>query len=152
MIIILDNIRSAYNVGSIIRSAEAFGVKEIFFCGITPDPNNPKVKKTSLGAEKYIKTCCEPDIISVIENLRKTGYKIFGLETDPDSISINKLKKVPPKLVVVLGNEISGISDSVLELCHKVISIPMDGKKESLNVSIAASIALFALRYLLRRD
>ncbi len=144
MIIILDNIRSAHNVGSIIRTADALGIKDIYFCGITPDPlSNNKVIKTSLGAEKNIKIIISKNILEVILDLKDKNMKIIGLEISKNSININKFKE--NNIALVVGNEVSGLSEEVINICDLIVNIPMKGIKESLNVSVAFGIAAYTI-------
>lgn len=142
MIVILDNIRSAQNVGSIIRTCDALGIHNLYFVGITPDSKDQKVLKTSLGAEKNIKTKYVSDLYTVLNNLKGDGYKIIGLEIHPKAIDISTYK-TPEKVALVVGNEVSGLSDEIISLCDDLIFIPMKGIKESLNVAVAFGIAAY---------
>ena len=146
--LVLDNIRSAYNVGSILRSAEGFGVENIFLCGICPTPQNLKTKKTSLGSENSVSWEYSRNAILIISQMKIMGYFVFGLESGiggkpihEASLSLNK------PIVLVCGNEVSGIDPGVLSLCDEIIEIPMQGIKRSFNVTIAVGIALFFFRY-----
>ncbi len=151
MIVILENIRSAHNVGAIMRTADAIGVKEIYLVGTTPAPIDKfgriqkEIAKTALGAEKNILWKNVKTIKPVIGKLKKLGYEIYALEQAPDSTDIAKF--TPPtddKYAIVLGNEVDGVSKSVLSIVNKKIEIPMFGKKESLNVSVAYGILAYA--------
>jgi tRNA G18 (ribose-2'-O)-methylase SpoU len=143
--LILHNIRSAYNVGSIFRTADAAGIQKIFLCGYTPDPKkDPKISKTSLGAEKIVPWEKYKQTWRLLEGLAKSGIFTLALEQAPDSIDFRKFKPQYP-LVLVLGNEVRGLSKEILSYCDKKIEIPMKGKKESLNVSVAFGIAIFNL-------
>jgi tRNA G18 (ribose-2'-O)-methylase SpoU len=143
MIVILDNIRSALNVGSIVRTCDAFGIKEIAICGLTPDTKNPKVLKTSLGAEKGIKFTHFKSTIDAVEEYRGKGLKIVSLELTEDAVSLaNALKG---DIALVIGNEVSGVAPEVLRISDQIIQIPMKGVKESLNVAVAFGIAAYAL-------
>jgi len=144
MKLLLDNIRSAYNVGSIIRSCDAFGVKEIYFSGITPDWDDPKVKKTSLGAERNINGFICTDTILKIKDLKLDGNKIVGLEIHKNAVNLDQYA-VSKNTVLVVGNEVSGLSEDVISCCDRLLQIPMSGVKESLNVSVATGIALYEL-------
>ncbi|MDD3679092.1 MAG: TrmH family RNA methyltransferase [Patescibacteria group bacterium] len=143
MKVVLENIRSAQNVGSIIRTCDAFGIRDIYFCGITPTPENKKVLKTSLGAEKNINTHYKISTTQALSELKKDN-ELIALEITQNAIDIKKFKS-EKNIVIVLGNEISGISDQSLSLCDKVLKIPMKGTKESLNVAVAFGIAAFEL-------
>ena len=158
--LILDNIRSRENVGSIFRTADAAGVSKIYLCGITPIPPHPKIDKASLEAETYVPWEYYKDTWRLLKKLkvatRKHGerssrrmtedgkLKVVGLEQAKNSQNIFNFKPIFP-MALVLGNEVKGISPKILRYCDKKISIPMYGRKESLNVSVAAGIALFTL-------
>ncbi len=151
MVVILDNIRSLYNVGSIFRTADGAGVEKIYLCGVTPEPidrfGKPRQQfiKVSLGAEKAVKWEKAKSSGRLIDKLKKEGYKILAIEQAKNSIPYNKLKINSHKLKIafVFGNEVRGISPVILKKCDKVLEIPMRGKKESLNVSVALGIAVF---------
>lgn len=139
--VILHNIRSCYNVGSIFRSADAFGITKIFLGGYTPNPSKDKaIYKTALGAEKSVDWEASWHTYALIERLKKAGFKVVALEQSPRSKNIQKFRpKFPCALIV--GNEVKGLSSSMLSRCDQVIEIPMLGEKESLNVSVAFGIA-----------
>jgi len=142
--LILHNIRSLYNVGSIFRTADAAGVSKIYLTGYTPDPS----QKTALGAEKFIPYERHRNISSLLSKLKKDLVQTVALEQDKKSIDYRKFKPNPPaggSLALILGNEVRGMSRELLKKVDKVIQIPMRGEKESLNVSIAAGVALFEL-------
>lgn len=162
MIIILHNIRSLHNVGSIFRTADAAGIEKIYLCGITPAPvdifGKPRqqLTKVSLGAEKYIEwekigsTSSPQAIIRLIDKLQNGGYKIFAVEQSKKSIPYYNVKcRVSDvrcqKVALVLGNEIKGLPLSILKRADKILEIPMRGKKESLNVAVAFGIIAFHL-------
>lgn len=147
--LVLDNIRSRENVGSIFRTADAVGVSKIYLCGITPRPNQyqgetDKIAKTALGAEKWVPWEYHKQTWRMLENLKKEGVNIVALEQTEESVNIFKFNPEFP-LALVLGNEVKGLSSQILKYCDKKISIPMYGKKESLNVSVAAGVALYQL-------
>jgi 23S rRNA (guanosine2251-2'-O)-methyltransferase len=154
MIIILHNIRSTHNVGSIFRTADAAGCEEIYLCGITPAPKdrfgrvNEKVSKVALGAENWIAWEKVSRTTAVLDRLRKSGYKILAIEQSDDSIPYQKiklLKKDLMKTAIVVGNEIKGLPLGVLCRADKILEIPMHGRKESLNVAVAFGIVIFNL-------
>jgi tRNA G18 (ribose-2'-O)-methylase SpoU len=152
LIAVLDNIRSLYNVGSIFRTADAFGFQKIYLSGYTPEPIGEKQKreihKTALGAEEFIEWEKSGQTWKLLENLKKQGFYIVGLETDKKAINISKFNPSVSrqKIVLVVGNEIKGLSQQILKRCDKIVKIPMLGKKESLNVSVAFGVAAFYLR------
>lgn len=138
--LILHNIRSLHNVGSIFRTADAAGVSKIYLTGYTPDPS----QKTALGAENFIPYERRRDISWLIAKLKKDRSNIVALEQSKKSIDYRKFKPKFP-LALILGNEVRGLSSAILKKCDAVIQIPMKGRKESLNVSVAAGISLFEL-------
>ncbi len=148
--LVLCDIRSVYNVGAIFRTADAIGVSKIYLVGITPAPIDRfgKIRgdlaKSALGAEKNIKWESVPKISPLLKKFKKEKYQIIALEQSENSKDYKKIKP-KEKNVVVLGNEVKGISESVLKKCDVVAEIPMNGKKESLNVSVACGIVLFGV-------
>lgn len=145
IIVILDNIRSPFNVGSILRSAECFGVEEVIMCGITPSPElNNKVKKTMMNSP--VKYSYNFDIIDTIKKLKEKKYTIVALEKTNNSLPLFKLNILLP-IALICGNEEFGISKEVLELSDTITHIPIFGYKNSLNVSVATGIALNYIVY-----
>jgi len=150
MTLLLNNIRSVYNVGSIFRTADAAGVEKIYLCGYTPTPldrfGTPRkdLAKVALGAEKTIPWVQVKTLGAAVKPLKKQGYTVAAVEQDKNSTPLFTYKP-PKKIALVLGNEVRGLSKSSLNLCDVILEIPMRGKKESLNVSVAAGIAMFAL-------
>ncbi len=140
--IVLDNIRSAYNVGSIIRSCDALGCRKIHFLGITPYVNNEKVLKTSKGAENFIETQQWLDKVELLNHLKQEGFYIYSLELTNKSKEINTVELKFP-CVWILGHEIVGVSEVFLENSNEIVEIPMLGIKNSLNVSVATGIVLY---------
>jgi len=148
--LLLDNLRSAYNVGSILRSADGFNISHIFLCGITATPENPKISKTSLGAESTVSWSYSPNSRNTAQYLKENGSYLYGLETGQKShpiYEINKPNNILNKVLIV-GNELAGIDPQVQELCDELIYIPMKGFKQSFNVTIAFGIAAFYLHYI----
>jgi len=144
--VIAHNIRSLHNVGSVFRTADAFGVTKIFLTGYTGRPDyyvhENKIGKVALGAEKFVPWEHRPSAVKLIKDLRLKKVNIVALENNTKSISLNKFKPKFP-LALVLGEERRGVSHSIISLCDKVVEIPMLGKKESLNVSVAFGIAAY---------
>lgn len=149
-VLILDNIRSAHNVGAIFRTADAVGISKIYLVGITPAPLDrfgrvrPDIAKAALGAEKTVAWQQVKTITPLITRLKKEAYTIVAIEQSAHSIDY---KKVVPreKTAYVLGTEVTGIPERILQKCDVVAEIPMAGGKESLNVSVAAGVALFRM-------
>jgi len=148
--LILHNIRSAHNVGSIFRTADAAGVFHIYLAGYTPAPvdrfnrENSKISKVALGAEKNVPWSCHEKTEGLIAELEKEGYFIIALEQDKNSKDYKKVT-LKRKNVLILGEETSGIERNILDSCDLIAEIPMIGAKESLNVSVAAGIAVFRM-------
>ena len=149
-ILVLNNLRSVENVGSIFRTAEALGIEKVILIGTTPTPldrfgrKRKDLAKVALGAEEFLPWEYYKEITYCPANLRKEGYEILALEQSKDSKIISEFKP-SSKFALILGNEVDGIERGVLNECDHVLEIPMLGKKESLNVSVAAGIALFEL-------
>ena len=151
-VLVLHNIRSAHNVGSMFRTADGAGVSRIVLTGYSPGPQDPRGKgrvaflKVSLGAEDMVPYSREPLLKDAIERLKKDGYTTVAVELGDHAQNIFEYKKTTDKkIAVVLGNEVDGLLPDDLALCDAVLEIPMRGKKESLNVSVACGIALFTL-------
>lgn len=143
--VVIHNVRSALNVGSIFRTADAAGVGKIYICGYSPTPDHEKVRKTALGAEESVPWEYHRQPSGLIAKLRKEGYQVIALEQTKTSVDFRKFKpKFPVALIV--GNEIKGVSPAILKKCDAAIEIPMRGKKESLNVAVAFGIAIYTLR------
>ena len=142
--LVLDNIRSRENVGSIFRTSDATGVSKIYLCGTTPTPPHEKISKTALGAETYVPWESYKRTYILLKKLKKERINIVALELAKDSKNIFQFKPQFP-LALIIGNEVKGISPKILKYCDKKISIPMYGKKESLNVSVAMGIAVYEL-------
>lgn len=142
--LILHNIRSAYNVGSIFRTADGAGVKKIYICGYSPTPDDKKVAKTALGVEKSMPWEYRKQAWRLLEKLKADGVQIVALEQTKKSVDYRKFNPRFP-LALVVGNEVKGLSKRILEYADKIIEIPMFGKKESLNVAVATGIVLFKL-------
>jgi 23S rRNA (guanosine2251-2'-O)-methyltransferase len=158
LVLVLDNIRSAHNVGSILRTADAAGVERIICIGTTPHPalpddprpghvasrNTAEIAKTALGAERSISISYEPELRTTLKTLRNNGYTIAALEQAEISVNLFDYSPSGP-LALILGNEVDGVDLSTLENDDIVLEIPMKGLKESLNVSVAAGIAMYQL-------
>jgi len=138
--VICDNIRSLENIGSIFRTADALGVSKIYLCGICGQPPNPKIAKTALGAEKTIPFEYYKQTGRLIDKLKKEKVQIVALEQDKKSIDYRKFKPKFP-IALIVGNEVKGVSKKILAKCDRIIELPMQGKKESLNVSVSFGVA-----------
>ena len=163
LILVLDNIRSTYNVGAILRTAEGFGVSRVILSGYTPrvhdesllphlrDKLDREIHKTALGAEDMLDIYSCGDIFKELDKLKKDGWQIIGLENNIEDAQIYRLnssglkQKIAKKVVLILGEEVNGIDSSLYDLIDLFVEIPMKGKKESFNVSVAAGIAIYGL-------
>ncbi len=147
-ILILNNIRSVENVGAMFRTSDAAGVDKIFITGYTPAPvdrfgrKRNDFHKSALGAEDFVKWEQKKDVIALIKKLKKEGYQIIGIEQALNSVNYKKVK-LQNKNVFIVGAEVTGIPKNILKHCDIVAEIPMKGKKESLNVSVALGVILF---------
>lgn len=144
VIVVLDNVRSMHNVGSVFRTSDAFLIQEIILCGVTPRPPHRDIHKTALGATESVTWSYEIETVDAITKLKKEGYKIIAIEQVHNSISLSDVSKVEKsKAVFVFGNEVQGVSDAVLELCDRCIEIPQHGSKHSFNISVSVGIVLW---------
>ena len=145
--IILDNIRSGYNVGAIFRTCDAFAVTQLLLCGITPKPPHREILKTALGSTEFVRWQHLPSTEKAIAALKTSieNILIVALETSPKALPLDQW--TPPKtpLALIVGNEITGIDSSILQKADLIVQIPMFGRKKSLNVSVATGIALWHL-------
>ena len=147
--VLLDNIRSAWNVGSILRSADGFGFAHAYLCGITSTPDIEAVTKTALGAEASVPWSYHKDAVKLVKGLKKEGWKIWALEECDGAKDIRMNAEVGMlnnnKAVLIAGSEVTGVDPELLELCDEIFYIPMRGEKKSFNVAMAFSIAAYAL-------
>ncbi len=141
--LILANIRSLYNVGSIFRTSDAALVSELVMCGFTPHPPRKEIEKTALGSVDSVPWRYEKDIFKAIDSFKERKIKIFALEQTDKKRNYDSLKKEEFPLCIVVGNELTGLDDEVIKACDDAIEIPMNGVKHSLNVSVATGISLF---------
>lgn len=148
--IVLDNIRSVYNVGAIFRTADALGIDKIYLVGVTPAPIDrfgrfrKDLAKAALGAEKTVGWEPAPSAVDLLKRLKKKGFQIVAVEQDSKAVDYKKVKP-GARVAFVFGEEVKGLQKDVLKLCDTVAEIPMRGQKESLNVSVAAGVALFRI-------
>lgn len=146
MRIIAHNIRSLHNVGSVFRSADAFGVERIYLTGYTATPPRKEIAKTALGSEDQVAWEFHADVLPFITQLKKDGFTVLALENASGTEPILEVAKRldPTRVVLLLGSEVEGVDKDVLAACDGAVEIPMPGRKRSLNVSVATGIALFA--------
>jgi len=138
--VICDNIRSLENIGSIFRTSDALGISKIYLCGISGKPPHHKISKTALGAENTVSWEYYRQTGRLIDKMKMNKINIIALEQDKRAIEFTKAKFNFP-LVLVVGNEVKGVSKTILKKCDKIIYLPMSGQKESLNVSVAFGVA-----------
>ncbi len=143
---LLDNVRSIYNVGSMLRTADGAGVRHLYMGGITPPPDHPKVAKTALGAEQSVGwTRCANGLDTAVA-LQRRGYRVWALEGTPDAQPLLQTAVSPDApILLVVGNEIAGVDPGILAMCDQVVYIPMQGVKQSLNVASAFAVAAYYL-------
>jgi len=145
VIVVLENIRSAYNVGSIFRTADAFLLQSIYICGYTAFPPHKEIKKTALGADESVAWKHFKNIAEAIEEIRAEGFKVYAVEQAENSWKLGSFETENDKIAVILGNEVTGVEQATIALCDGVIEIPQLGMKHSLNVATAAGVVLWEL-------
>lgn len=144
--VVANNVRSAYNVGSFFRTADALGVDKLILSGYTPTPDkNNKIRKTALGAEFFVEWEQIKQIGRAIEHLKRSRFEIVALECVKNSVDLADYQPMSNLVALILGNEINGISRNVLKKVDQIVKIPMLGKKESLNVAVAMGIASYSI-------
>ncbi|MDR1742820.1 MAG: RNA methyltransferase [Dysgonamonadaceae bacterium] len=142
--VVLDNVRSRNNIGSVFRTGDAFRVEEIVLCGITSVPPNAEIHKTALGAENSVKWTYYNETLSAVRQLKKAGSIVFAVEQTENSLSLENIRLDKSKrYAVVLGHEVHGVQQAVVDECDHCIEIPQFGTKHSLNVSVAAGIVIW---------
>lgn len=144
--VLLDNIRSMYNVGSIFRTSDSIMIQKLFLTGYTPTPEKKEVRKTALGSTESVEWEYHKNPIDLIKKLKSSGIKIVALEITDESINYTEIPQDIFPICLVIGNEITGIQNEILELCDLAIELPMYGIKHSLNVAVAYGIAVYELR------
>ena len=144
--VVLDTVRSEMNVGSVMRTADAFLIERIVLCGITPQPPKPEIHKTALGAEESVAWQYYPTTLEAIENLKRDGYQICSIEQVHNSVSLEQfIVEKGQKIAVVMGNEVKGVSQEVVDASDMCVEIPQHGTKHSLNISCCAAIVMWHL-------
>lgn len=146
LLVVLNDIRSFHNVGAIFRTCDAFACEKVFLCGITGTPPHREIYKTALGATETVEWHYYENIMDILNILKKDNYKLIALEIAENSVSIDDFHNLSKdKLALIVGNEVTGIDQSVLDICDYCIEIPQFGTKHSLNVSVSCGIALWKL-------
>jgi tRNA G18 (ribose-2'-O)-methylase SpoU len=144
LVVVLDNVRSLHNVGSVFRTADAFRLQGVYLCGITACPPSPEIHKTALGAEDSVAWQYWADTLEAVEQLKAEGYTVFAVEQVHNSVLLPDLTlDATKKYAVVLGNEVKGVKQEVVDASHYALEIPQYGTKHSLNVSVTAGIVMW---------
>ena len=147
VVLVLDNIRSAHNVGSAFRTADAFGVDRIYLGGICPVPPSPELHKVALGAEEVVPFEHVEDVVALVRRLQAEGYRVAAVEQTVHSVKLNTFCREPGrKYALVFGNEVDGVQQAVVDACDFSLEIPQQGTKHSLNVSVSVGVILWALQ------
>jgi 23S rRNA (guanosine2251-2'-O)-methyltransferase len=146
VILLLENIRSMHNVGSVFRTGDAFLVEAIYLCGYTPQPPHRDIHKTALGATETVTWKYVESSVDAVKFLKTAGYQILAVEQVSNSVPLHRFKlESGDKVVLIFGNEVQGVSEEVLDCCDRCVEIPQFGMKHSLNISVAAGMVLWEL-------
>jgi len=144
LIIVLDDIRSLNNIGSVFRTSDAFLVEKIFLCGITATPPNKEIHKTALGATETVAWEHKENVLEVIEKIKSEGVKVFAIEQVESAIFLQDFEiEKDQKYALVFGNEVFGVAQKAIEICNGTIEIPQLGTKHSLNIAVSAGIVIW---------
>ena len=145
IILVLDNVRSAMNVGSFFRTADAFIIEKIYLCGITATPPNKEILKTALGAQETVDWQHIKDATALVKRLKQSGNYIVAIEQTEKATVLNEFQLPKKKIVIIFGNEVFGVNQDLIDLCDESIEIPQFGTKHSLNISVSAGIVMWEL-------
>ena len=146
IILILDDIRSLHNIGSVFRTCDAFLIEKIYLCGITATPPNKEIHKTALGATDTVDWTYEEDVLYVIDSLKAENTRVYAIEQTENSIMLNQFEPIKnQKIALIFGNEVKGVSQKAIDLSEGVIEIPQLGSKHSLNIAVSAGIVVWDL-------
>lgn len=144
LVMVLDNVRSLHNVGSVLRTADAFRLEEVVMCGITATPPSAEIHKTALGAEDSVSWRYEADTLQAVRQLQERGYVVLAVEQVEGSLKLGEFELLPGKrYALVMGNEVKGVQQNVVDACDQALEIPQYGTKHSLNVSVTAGIVMW---------
>ncbi|MGB0176780.1 MAG: RNA methyltransferase [Owenweeksia sp.] len=143
IVVVLDNVRSVLNVGSVFRTCDAFKIEHLWLCGVSPTPENKEMRKTALGGTESVDWSHSENTLTVVSELRQKGYTVIGIEQTTNAISLEKSVAPAGPVAYIFGNEVKGIQNELLPLCDEIIEIPQFGTKHSLNVSVSAGIVLW---------
>ncbi len=151
IVVVLDNVRSLLNVGSVFRTSDAFLINEIHLCGVTATPPHKEIHKTALGATESVDWRYFENTLDSVKELKDKGYVVLGLEQTEGAIMLNNYDFSNKKVALVFGNEVKGVEDAVLKQCDNSLEIPQFGTKHSLNISVSAGIALWQAAMALKK-
>lgn len=144
VIVILDNVRSMHNIGSVFRTADAFLIEKVYLCGITAKPPHKEIRKTALGATESVEWEYAEDIHSIVDLLKEEFYNILSVEQTEGSLNLSEFKiKSQKKYVLIFGNEVDGVQQSIIDKSDSCLEIPQSGTKHSLNISVCAGIVMW---------
>lgn len=150
LVVVLDNVRSLYNVGSVFRTCDAFRIDKLVLCGISAVPPSVEIHKTALGAEDAVDWVYFKDTLAAVDWLKSYGYKVIAVEQTEGSVMLDDFCIEGEKYAVVFGNEVKGVQQKVVDVCDECVEIPQFGTKHSLNVSISVGIVVWHLFYKMR--
>lgn len=153
LVVVLDNVRSQHNVGAVFRTADAMRIERVVLCGICCCPPNQEIHKTALGAEETVEWQYYKETLDAVRELKAQGYTVYAVEQAHDSLTLEEVAEQMsncPKIAVILGHEVFGVQQEVIDQCHQCIEIPQYGTKHSLNVSVTAGIVIYRLASSLR--
>lgn len=145
LVLVLDNVRSLNNVGSIFRTSDAFLIKSLYLCGLTGTPPNKEIEKTALGATETVDWRHFASTLDAVNSLKAEGFKIFAVEQVEDSIYLQDFKNETDKIALIFGNEVYGVEQTVVDACDGVIEIPQFGTKHSLNIAVSVGIVVWEI-------
>ena len=144
LVVVLDDVRSMYNVGSVFRTSDAFRVEAIYLCGITSVPPHAEIHKTALGAEDSVEWTYFKNTVDAVSELKAKGYEVLAVEQVENSMKLQDFKaEHGKKYAVVMGNEVKGVKQEVVDICHNTLEIPQYGTKHSMNVSVTTGIIIW---------
>ena len=143
LVLVLDNVRSLHNVGSVFRTADAFRLEKIWLCGLTGTPPNKEIEKTALGATSTVEWGYAANTLEAIDALKAEKYRIYAIEQAKGSLSLNEFEPQDEKIALIFGNEIYGVDQEVINHSHGVVEIPQAGSKHSLNIAVSVGIVLW---------
>jgi tRNA G18 (ribose-2'-O)-methylase SpoU len=159
LVVVLDNVRSQHNVGAVFRTADAMRIERVVLCGICCCPPNQEIHKTALGAEESVEWKYYQETLDAVRDLQAEGYTVYAVEQAHDSVTLEEVaeqivngKWTNGKWAVVLGHEVFGVQQEVIDICNQCIEIPQYGTKHSMNVSVTAGIVMYRLASSLRRE